>query len=70
MEKGLLDFFKIRQKQGIDFKPFQIFKPTRSVLCFTMGIGNPFESVHRKFMVASCLNIYSQGEMKQASRCL
>ena len=35
---------------------------------FILGVGNSFERVHRKFVVARYLK-HSQGEMKHAPRC-
>ena len=60
---GLLDVLKKLSKQEIDLHPFQIFKTTRSVFHSTLAIGNSFESIHRKIIVARYLK-YSQSKRK------
>ena len=48
---------KIRQKQGIDFQPLQIFKTMWSVFYFRLGIGNSVKSFQKKFIVPRYLRI-------------
>ena len=45
------EIIKSRQKQGINLQPFQIFKTTRSVFYFRLGVRNSGKSFQSKFIV-------------------
>ena len=51
---------KCRQKQEIDLHLFKIFKTTRNVLYFRLGIGKSVENIQSKFIVSRYLRIWSK----------
>ena len=61
--KGIPEFSKSRQKQGIDLRPLQIFQTMCRMFYFRLGIGNSVKRFQRKVIVPRYLRIGNKNSL-------